>query len=170
MEVWKDIPSLPGYQASSEGRVRSTARIITTSNGRSYELPGKLLTPTATRMGYWRFGAGGKTASLHRAVLEAFDGPCPEGHEAAHNDGNRANNRPSNLRWATRVDNAADRKRHGTVYRPIGERHHLAKLTDKDVRAIRQDPRGHAEVARAYGVNKNAIFVLRKGKTWGHVQ
>ena len=48
---------------------------------------------------------------VHRLVLLAFVGPCPEGKEACHNDGNQRNNRLDNLRWDTPKANAADRIR-----------------------------------------------------------
>ncbi len=54
---------------------------------------------------------------VHRLVLETFIGPCPEGMEALHGDGNRHNNRRSNLRWGTRKENEADKVRHGTARR-----------------------------------------------------
>ncbi len=36
---------------------------------------------------------------IHRLVLEAFVGPCPEGMVACHNDGSRTNNDLANLRF-----------------------------------------------------------------------
>ena len=48
-------------------------------------------------------GPAGKSRKImvHRLVLEAFVGPCPDGMTCDHIDQNRANNRLSNLRWAT---------------------------------------------------------------------
>lgn len=57
-------------------------------------------------------GVGKRTFNVHRLILEAFVGPCPEGMEACHNDGDRGNNRLNNLRWDTRSANMADRFRH----------------------------------------------------------
>lgn len=57
----------------------------------------------------------------HRAVLEAFVGPCPEGMQACHNNGDCADNRLANLRWDTPQGNAQDRIAHGTQYRPSDE-------------------------------------------------
>jgi len=55
----------------------------------------------------------GKTVLLHPLILEAFVGPRPEGMIACHWDDNPANNRLSNLRWATPSDNMFDRIRNG---------------------------------------------------------
>jgi len=46
-------------------------------------------------------------------VLEAFVGPCPEGMECCHRDGNPANNHVGNLYWGTRSENLYDAVRHG---------------------------------------------------------
>jgi hypothetical protein len=64
---------------------------------------------------------------VHHLVLEAFVGPRPAGHEAAHGDGDKTNNALANLRWATPKENAADRYRHGTVL--FGTRHPLGRKT-----------------------------------------
>lgn len=44
---------------------------------------------------------------IHRIVCSAFNGPAPsDQHVVDHVDTNRANNRPENLRWLTRLENA----------------------------------------------------------------
>lgn len=44
---------------------------------------------------------------IHRIVCSAFNGPSPsDQHVVDHIDTNRANNRPENLRWLTRLENA----------------------------------------------------------------
>jgi hypothetical protein len=53
-----------------------------------------------------------------------------------------------------------------------GEKHHLAKLTAENVRAMRE---AHAQgasfrrIARAFGVNVSTAHDAVKGKTWPHV-
>ncbi len=54
------------------------------------------------------------TKVLSRLLLEVFVGPCPEGMQACHNDGDHLNNHVSNLRWDTPSANVQDRKLHGT--------------------------------------------------------
>ncbi len=56
-----------------------------------------------------------KMGLIHRIVLEAFKGPCPEGMEACHNDGIPHHNRPENLRWDTHYNNMQDAKKHGVL-------------------------------------------------------
>jgi hypothetical protein len=55
----------------------------------------------------------------HVLVCETFNGPRPSpDHVAAHNDGDPLNNHYSNLRWATKSENAADTVRHGRGPKP----------------------------------------------------
>jgi hypothetical protein len=63
----------------------------------------------------------GSSRRIHQLVAEAFLGPCPEGQEIRHLDGNPANNAVSNLAYGTRGDNEQDKLRHGT--------HHNARKT-----------------------------------------
>ncbi len=73
---------------------------------------------------------------VHRLVLLAFVGPCPEGHEARHfPDATRTNNQLTNLSWATLKENQADRLIQGGHSR--GERSGKAKFTNKQVRGLR---------------------------------
>ena len=43
--MWRVIPGYEHYEVSSEGRVRSLARLIQTSNGRTRWYDGQILTP-----------------------------------------------------------------------------------------------------------------------------
>lgn len=53
----------------------------------------------------------------------------------------------------------------------VGEDHPEAKLTERDVREIK-DRIGDdslAEIARDYSVSKQAIFHISSGRSWSHV-
>ena len=104
-------------------------------------------------------------------VCLAFHGPRPDDHDAAHWNGDRTDNRPENLRWATRSDNLADRGRHGTINH--GERNGQAKLTAEQVRKIR---RAHANgktptaLSLQYDLNPRHVCDIVAGRRWGHVE
>jgi hypothetical protein len=128
-ERWTPIPGYEGlYDVSSFGRVRrSTPSRLAPA--------GYLLGPRETHDGYVKyslFKAGRyKHTTAHRLVALAFLGepPFPKA-QAAHYDGNKKNNRLSNLRWATHAENETDKLRHGTLRGAApGERHHNAKLS-----------------------------------------
>lgn len=103
---------------------------------------------------------------VHRLVLRAFKGECPDGMEGCHNDGDPGNNHIDNLRWDTPANNHADKIAHGTTNR--GERCGTAKLTLEQVRAIRKDTRLCRIIAAELGVRATAISRIRAGTRWQH--
>ena len=168
-EHWRGIPEFPGYEVSDLGRVRGW-RNKGFGFGRLNQTP-TILKPQVGHGGYHRvclFRDGKSTkVSVHRLVLDAFVGPCPVGMEAAHRDGVRDNNRLDNLRWATKLDNSADRIAHGTQVR--GERCHAAVLTEDAVRAIRASEGPSHIVASAYGIASGTVRKIRRNEAWRHV-
>ena len=54
-----------------------------------------------------------RTRLVHRLVAAAFLGPCPDGQEVLHGNGQRLDNRLENLRYGTRQENVMDTIRHG---------------------------------------------------------
>ncbi len=115
----------------------------------------------------------GKTAFAHRVVCEAVYGPPPTPeHHAAHSCGKGSSGcvNPNHLRWATVVENHADKLEHGTHNR--GERHPLAKLTESNVHEIRS-LRGKAtqvELGLRYGVARSIISRIQTGKRWSWLE
>lgn len=111
-----------------------------------------------------------RTLCVHRLVLEAFVGPCPDGMECCHNNGDPADNRLENLRWDTISSNRADRIKHGTAV--MGENHPAAKLRDVDVREIRRlvrEGRRCREIAQAFGVSEGTIQQIASRRIWKYV-
>lgn len=114
-ERWLPVVGYEGaYEVSNHGRARSLDRVKKYKDGRQRFWPGKLLKLRPTPTGYLRFNTYRGDVYIHRAVLEAFVGPCPDGQEACHNDSNRSNNYVENLRWDTRFGNCQDIKAIGS--------------------------------------------------------
>lgn len=116
---WRDVVGLEGlYQVSTSGLVRGVDRRVAHGHSRSVFVSGRILKPTIINDGYqlMRMSKDDKQTSrlVHRLVLEAFVGPCPDGMEGCHNDGDPGNNDLSNLRWDTRSNNNFDAIKHGT--------------------------------------------------------
>lgn len=159
VEQWKPVSGFEGYYDVSEGgRVRNVRT-------------GHLLAPCQLHHGHQRVTLcrPGRRADLriHRLVLEAFAGSCPEGMEGCHSDGNPEHNQISNLYWGTPKSNANDRERHGRTAR--GPRHGNAVLSQLDVAEIRRQVSGGrtgADIAREMGLSKSTVCRAAKGTTY----
>lgn len=124
VEEWRDVVGWEGlYQASSHGCIRSLDRVVEMRNGILRLHKGQLLAPAYDDVGRARvnlcFAGQGNMRLVHRLVAEAFIGPCPEGMEVCHNDGNASHNHVSNLRWDTHLENVQDTLRHGNNSRRV---------------------------------------------------
>jgi hypothetical protein len=87
-----------------------------------------------------------------------------------HLDGNKANNRLSNLVWGTYRENEADKLRHGT--RARGESHGCSRLKEWQVVQIRQMAATgckQQEIATAFGVDRTMISLIVRRKNWCHI-
>lgn len=106
-EEWRPVAGFPDYAISSSGRVMSYKRDAT----------GRVLSPYLVD-GYpmVRVSRPGtrRNRSVHSLVAEAFIGPCPDGQEVRHKNGDRTDPRVSNLCYGTRSENLRDAVRHGT--------------------------------------------------------
>lgn len=105
---WEDI-----YQVSDQGRVWGIPRERTR---------GGILKPIkVNKWGHLEVtlhgGPGVRERWLiHRLVMLAFVGPCPEGEEVRHLDGNPGNNTLANLAYGTHGQNNRDAVEHGTHF------------------------------------------------------
>src|SRR5262245_43976187 len=107
---FRGIIGHPGYRVGSDGTVQTCWKLIKGEKRGSRSIQADSWRPMKLRQsntGYFRVGLRDSVAkktryfSVHRLILEAFVGPCPDGYVACHNDGTRSNNRPENLRWDT---------------------------------------------------------------------
>lgn len=111
-----------------------------------------------------------KFIRVHKIVLETFIGRCPKGWEARHLNGNRSDNRLSNLRWGTRKQNANDKRRHGTM--PWGERSKLSKLNELQVRIIRRcTDIDLICLSKYFNVSFHAIYLIQsEQRNWANLK
>lgn len=178
-EQWKDVPGYEGiYQVSNLGRVRSVDRVIIDRNGRPMRYKGVILTPQFNEFGYLkvvlRKDGRSKNFKVHQLVAMAFienpNGlPCIN-----HIDGNKQNNKVTNLEWCTFGGNNKHAYLIGLKipYERDGEKNPKAKFTDEEAEIIRSlhkyngGPFGTMYLARKYGVHKDTITNLIRMKTY----
>lgn len=165
-EHWKSIPNFGGfYEVSDRGNVRSVDRVIEKKNGQIAFHKGRPLVTPAQLSGHLRVGLrkGDEFKhqfNVHYLVLLAFIGPRPEGLEVRHLNGNPKDNRLENLCYGTRSDNRRDAYFHGT--RPLGERCHLAKISDSDRQKVieAKGTLSSNKVAAAFGLSASYVREL----------
>lgn len=107
---WRDVVGFEGYyQVSRFGevcRLRSDGTRKPPLRGWAFNSSGHIRVSLMVN--------GVRTdETIHRIVLTAWVGPCLDGWEACHNNGNPANNNLSNLRWDTHSSNVCDCVKHG---------------------------------------------------------
>lgn len=162
VETWRDIPGYEAvYQVSDWGRVRNLKT--------NYHL-----NPSTTDRGYLSVMLtinNKQRFRVHRLVMLAFVGECPEGHEVNHKNGNKADNRLENLEYMTHSANVLHTyhslKREPT--RVFGESHGLSKLTENEVSQIRQalsNGKSQRKIASEYGVCQTTISLINRGVIW----
>ncbi len=166
---YRDIQGHPGYRVGNDGSVWTCKVYV--GRGKGWWANGSTwsrLVACVGKSGYLHVSIGPGVKLVHRLVLEAFVGPCPDGMESRHfPDRTRTNCALSNLSWATKKANQADRRTHGTHM--AGESHPSSILTSANVLAIRARLANgeHPKViGKDFGVTHDAIRAIRDGKTW----
>lgn len=151
-EEWRAIPGWPGYEASDAGRLRSfkldpSGRV---AKQRTDKRTGYKIVSVRNRDGV------AKSVKVHRLVCAAFHGaPTPSRPEVAHRDGSRDNNRPENLRWASRKENVADQLSHGTFQSPT--HWGLAPSTRRVFQEMKDDGFSGAEIAAIFNIHPGTV-------------
>jgi hypothetical protein len=174
-EIWKDIPSAPGWMASSLGRIRSSQNVQMPNGGIK-----KLIVPATfgvfdPKKFRFKQSVFGKTKWVAPLICEAFNGPktSPE-MQCMHMDEDSKNNIPKNLEWGTKVEN-----HHAPKYLE-GRREFMSqwwgtqierssKLTSNQIREIRASSGSCAEVGSLFKITASNVSLIRRRKTWRHV-
>lgn len=143
------------HEVNSDGRIR---RAVDAARGKGQRggaqwKAGHELTQQIDKNGYARVSYRNGTASVHRLVCEAFNGPAPFPNAMVlHRDDVKLNNTPTNLRWGTMKENAEDARRNGRMA-------NLPLRFDRDeARRLRESGLTFRQVGAALGVSHVAVM------------
>lgn len=92
---------------------------------------------------------------------ELHNGPIPDGLWVLHKCDNSRCVRPDHLYLGDHMQNMDDVSRRGRSGR--------RKLTEAQVREIRASQDPQRVIAKRYGIDQNAVWLLRAGRTYRHV-
>ena len=171
--MWKIHPVHRNYEVSDRGGVRRCAP------GKGGTYVGKVLSPGKNSGGYIQVALYGgekrKNETVHRLVLETFvglwtreDGCCN------HKNGDKTDNRLSNLEWVTWSENEKHAHRTG-LKKPTmlcGERSGMAKLTEQivlEMRRLYSCGLTNLELATMYGISSGHMCNILKRRIWKHI-
>lgn len=166
-ERWLPCVGYPSYEVSSFGNVRRFGR-----HKRAYRQGEH---PYGDKRNYThvRLCENGKPTHVlvHKLVLGAFVSPRPEGLGCNHKDGDKTNNRLSNLEWVTPRANNEHATRLGLQAR--GERGAGSILSEASVREIYElgchTTMLYREIADQHGVSVQLVQRIMRGRCWRHL-
>ena len=162
----RNRPPMPKRPVATDDELwaRIRARITVTPTG-CWEWGGKL-----DRDGYGFIGVKDVRWRVHRLAYKLHTGiePTADQH-VCHRCDNPPCCNPDHLFLGTAADNAADRKAKGRTRYVLppparGEANHAAKLTDDQVREIRDSTGPRTEIAIQFGVHPEYVTALRARK------
>jgi hypothetical protein len=155
---WALVEESPRYWVSEYGDVISTIRA------------GRVMSQTIGHHGYayvsLMIDNKPVKKTVHRLVASCFvDG---DGETVNHIDGDKLNNKFSNLEWCTYSENNNHARDLGLA-KSFGESHYASKLKNSDVLEIREMlKRGflHKDVAAQFGVVRQQITKIANNAAW----
>lgn len=165
----KPIPGAPGYFASTCGAIISHRGYEPRPLSLCKHSAGYRQVNLRTEDGLFR------TYLVHRLVLAAWVGPCPDGAVTNHINGNKADNRLDNLEYCSQSENMAHSYRTGLSPKPPtrrGKNAPKAKLTEEQVIALRHlaaTGTSLKELARTFGITSPTVSKIVLRQTWRHI-
>lgn len=112
------------------------------------------------------------TKKIHRLVAIAFIDNPENKPEVNHKDTNKHNNIVSNLEWATGKENVQHAKRNGLLENRKGEDNAFSKLTEeqvKEIRNLRSSGMTLTRIAKQYSIAETTVSQIANYRSWKHI-
>lgn len=125
-----------------------------------------------TGKGYAQRSVGNRMRYMHRLAYAASTGmdELTMGGVVMHACDNPRCINPEHLVLGTHKDNTKDMLSKGRSNPPAGTRSATAKLTEAQVREIREANWGtQKQIAARYGIGQDAVSRIKGGKRWQHL-
>lgn len=166
-EKWVNIEGFNGkYQVSDLGNVRAIYK----------SKPSKILKPQKSwdylcvnlYFAPYKF----KSIKIHRLVAKHFLNNEKNYRIINHKNGNKHDNRVSNLEWCTHSENSKHSFIIGTQCNK-GSNHPRSKINEEIVLSIKKDLKNgmkNIDIAKKYGCHRDTISQIKRCKQWVHVK
>lgn len=179
-EIWKDIEGF-SYQISNFGNIKSLGRYIPYVDGRSGKQCKRCAKETILKSSVGTSGYPTThiytdepvrhTVMIHRLVAKYFIPPVEGKDYVNHIDGDKTNNKATNLEWVSFSENVEHAIENGLL-RNCGEDNVLSKLTIDEVNliiALKSDDSScwsQAKLGKMFNVSPSTIGAILNGKSW----
>lgn len=156
----RKLPETNSYFVTCEGDVFSSKRkqlikINSHSDKDGYQRVQLYITKRKTRF------------AIHRLVLCLFERPPLNGEEVSHVDGDKLNNKLTNLCWETSKQNNNRKILHGTIAN--GSKNGNSKLTEIQVLEILKrinNKENQRNIAKDFNITAANVTSIKLGKSW----
>lgn len=171
MEIWRPVVGYEGiYEVSNLGNVRRLKIIdkkiiynpVNQVYSKGWQYNSVHLHTTNKKV----------TKLVHRLVAETFLVNLENKPEVNHIDGDKLNNKLSNLEWVTKSENCLHAQKIGLRKTYSGDKSRFRKLNSSQVKEIRnllENKISYVNIANKFSVSKGCIWLIAANRTWVNI-